>query len=423
MKGVHNNNSILAKLRKPGFSTIGVGEKSKPATQAEVTKPAAKPPTERVELSGNFGTKAPNTSAPVAEQAPSNSPPQTKGPVEVQEARPALQSLGKGPLGGELAQTASGALVVFEEPSTSLSSGLVTSGPSLAEAAPPTGPAPKGGVARTGLESSMTAAFAGTGLPGLVKESFTEAEFKALNPGAYHDDQHPLHVGETVAGVAKAAGRSPERIRFLQQVALLHDADERVDTKSGDVGDTKTPASVHRTLEWMDKNDEALKKRMGWEDDSFKEAKALIARTDFPFDDNPRNSGTSYDGESPAQTYRKLLQDVPAEKRAGVMEDGLMLRFSDQVGNYTSTYDKAENFVLGLGQELRGVGVPVKDDQLLKDTPTFLASAGADLDHDQKIASEFGLKPDLKGRDQLMELLPDKLRTNFNSNLSAFESK
>ncbi|MEW6280275.1 MAG: hypothetical protein AB1758_16725, partial [Candidatus Eremiobacterota bacterium] len=249
----------------------------------------------------------------------------------------------------------------------------------------------------------------------LVSRHFAPGEFERLNPGAYHDTEHPRLVADLVGDMALAAGRRPERAEFLKQVALLHDADERK---------ADTPARAKATLVWMDARRDELSARFGWSRLEFLEAKALIARTDFPFDEGIRKIGTPYDAKSPVQIYAELLRELPPERREAVMHEGLMLRFADQTGNYTISFERAYSFTEGLALELRSVGAPVTHEGLLQTTPGFLAAAGQDTDFDRRVAGEVGVDAArLPGRDTLMGWMPEGRRAQFQSNQRQFAER
>jgi hypothetical protein len=240
-------------------------------------------------------------------------------------------------------------------------------------------------------QQNRIAALAASPGQDLVGRYFTAQEFAALNPGRYHNPDHPVLVAEVAGELA-----GPQRSEFLQQVALLHDADERLDLKTGSRNEV-SPARAQVTLEWMDRNETALSQRFGWDAVDFTEAKALIARTDFPFNDQARNFGTRYDGQSPVGVYRQLLSELPAERQVRVMEEGLALRFADQVANYTVNSQVSEAFVAGLSQELHWP-------EVRSTTPSFLKSVGSDLDFDRQLAAELHIParlapgPELKSR-------------------------
>lgn len=255
--------------------------------------------------------------------------------------------------------------------------------------------APLGGPSCHSLaRQNRIAALAASPGQDLVGRYFTAQEFAALNPGVYHNPDHPVLVAEVAGELA-----GPGRREFLQQVALIHDADERLDLATGAVNEV-SPARVQVTLEWMDRNCNALSQRYGWSATDFVEAKALIARTDYPFDVSPRSYGTRYDGQSPVDVYRELLQDLPANRRERVMEEGLVLRYADQVANYTINPEVSEVFIAGLSAELRWPEVRTT-------TSGFLAAAGSDLEHDRTLAAELGLSDRFAQGAELRSRLPE----------------
>jgi hypothetical protein len=262
---------------------------------------------------------------------------------------------------------------------------------------------------------------AATSVAELAARYFSTTEFEALNSGTYHNTEHPLVVAEAAGAFAKGLGWSPERKQFIQQVALLHDADDRQQSGSGEIK-TGTPARAQVTLEWMDQQQEALESRFNWSPQQFREAKALIARTDFPFDDKPKNPmGTRYDGKSSLQVYQDLLSELPKETQAQVLKDGLALRFADQAGFYSNTFDQAVEAVSDLSEELKKVGVPTDLAGSLKFTPTFLKDLGTDERWDRQIAESLNLRVDLPTRDTLMQSWEPHKRENFNTNCAQFE--
>lgn len=246
---------------------------------------------------------------------------------------------------------------------------------------------------------------------------FTRREFQRLNPGQYHDAEHSLQVARVMACLARTAGIDHRRMLFLEQVAMVHDADERVDGHSGDRNPLRPPR-VQVTLHWMERRADWLSERFGWSPEALAQARALIARTDFPFDRNPRVFGTPLDGLSPVEVYRRLLASQPASLRGQLMQEGLMLRFADQVANYASTLERALRSVSGLVQELRSVGVQVNEQAL--DTGGFLRAVGTDLEADLQVAAQLGVRHPLPTREELLSLLPACLRLNLDSNHRKF---
>lgn len=256
----------------------------------------------------------------------------------------------------------------------------------------------------------------------LASRYFSADEFQALNSGAYHNFDHPIVVADAAGGFAHGMGWSPDRKQFIQQVALLHDADDRSQVGSEDVK-TGTPARAQVTLEWMDQQKDQLCERFDWKPEQFTEAKALIARTDFPFDDKARKPmGTKYDGQSPMQVYKELLEQLPKEKQAEVLQDGLALRFADQGGFYAGSFDMAVDAVQGLVSELQGVGVPTNLAGSLKFTPGFLADVGKDNQLDKQLAQELGHQNlQLPGRDEMLSMWDPGMAQRFRTNSEQFK--
>lgn len=256
-----------------------------------------------------------------------------------------------------------------------------------------------------------------SGVAELASRYFSSTEFQALNSGTYHNFEHPLVVADAAGAFGQGLGWSADRKQFIQQVALLHDADDRSQVDTGEVR-TGTPARAQVTLEWMEQQKGQLSQRFGWSAEQFLEAKALVARTDFPFDDKPKGAmGTRYDGQSSVQVYQELLQQLPKERQAEVMRDGLALRFADQAGFYANSFDMAVESVKGLAQELN-MGLAGS----LKFTPTFLSGVGKDIEFDQQIAGQLGL-PDaeLLDRDRLLAQWNPAMARRFQTNARQFE--
>ncbi|MBM3463556.1 MAG: hypothetical protein FJX76_15765 [Armatimonadetes bacterium] len=273
------------------------------------------------------------------------------------------------------------------------------------------------GLADAAQGNAVNASMAATGLPlpSLVTRYFQPAEFASLNAGFYHDEAHPVNVAVVGGELAQNFGFSQKDVKLVEQSALLHDADERKDMASGEVK-TGTPARAQVTLAWMDDNKASLQDRFGWNDVDFTKAQALIARTDFPFDDKSRTLGTRYDGQSPRQVYEGLLNQLPVAERAGTMRLGAILRFADQVGNYTGSFAQAREAVSGLARELR-----MDESKLMPTTPGFLGSAGNDLDLDRDVAARVGVDANvLPGRDVLVATLSADKRQNLSNNARQF---
>ncbi len=244
----------------------------------------------------------------------------------------------------------------------------------------------------------------------LTHRLFGDKAFAAWNCGRYHDAQHAMYVAEVVGLLARGRRMQPDQQMFLAQVALLHDADPRP---------AGTPASVPRTLEWMWLHQESLQLTLGWTDLAFSTALALIARTDFPFDDLPRRNDTMFDGLSPLQLYRNLLLRLePGEQRRRAFEDAQLLRFADQCANYCRDFATASLSVDDLSRELSSVGPAVSRWDL--DTASFLDAIGADSDEDQKLNLTEGLEARMFSRNELFRLLPRTQREAVARNQALF---
>lgn len=244
----------------------------------------------------------------------------------------------------------------------------------------------------------------------LTEQFFGKEAFAAWNCGRYHDALHSMYVAETVASLSRGRRHQPERQMFLAQVALLHDADPRPQG---------TPASVPRTLEWLERQQAWLQPTLGWTELAFRSAQALIARTDFPFDDQPRRSETRFDGLSPLGLYRGLLRQLPSpDQRAGVFEDAQLLRFADQCANYCRDFPTASCSVDDLSLELSRVGPKVSREAL--DTASFLDRLGTDSEEDRRLAQELALPARVFSRGELFRLLPSAQRQAVARNRALF---
>jgi hypothetical protein len=322
-----------------------------------------------------------------------------------------FQSLGSGTVGHSLQWTGPG-VIFTEDPALAAYSSTL----GLPVACTKKAAALNQASFKTGLCAATSLTPAGKVALDVARRYLSPGEMLSTNPGYYHDTAHPVNVAGAVGEVAAGMGRSPNRIRFLEQVGLLHDFDERLDPKAPDAAPKYgSPARVQVTLAWMDKNRATLRERMGWSDTDFKEAKALIARTDFPFDDKPRNYGTAYDSQSPQALYRGLLSQLPPDRRAPAMEDGVVLSFADQVANYLGSRDQARDTVYGLGTE---IGVP--GSTLLKGSAEFQKSVGADVDADRRIAHELQIPARIASAAELESCLEPKSRQNLNNNRAFF---
>lgn len=249
---------------------------------------------------------------------------------------------------------------------------------------------------------------------------FALNELQELNSGYYHDAGHALEVAELVRELAIVLGRAEPRAEFLRQVALIHDADPRLCAESGEQK-KGTPARVQVTLSWMLENRDALEQRFGWEGFQFAEACALIARTDFPFDQAPRRCGTAFDGMSPVEVYREQLWKLPEERRRQCFADALLLRFADQMSCYVDSYERAQRSVVDLAKELQNTGAAVTFEDISRNTPQFLDQVGLDLTFDKTLQAELNLDDvSLPSRTELIAALGWKRRTKLAWNTAKF---
>lgn len=269
----------------------------------------------------------------------------------------------------------------------------------------------QGSASAAGLQAASAA-----GLPATVLSFFTPAEFLMLNSGDYHNAQHPINVANTVANLAENAGRSAERVDFLQQVALLHDADERIllDGEGNySYAEGAKPARVPVTLAFIDLNAEALSERFGWSGEQMREAKALIAGTEHPLNDEVTAKRTNhlpqFDGKSAETVLREQLAALPEERRGAVVEDLQLLRFADQSANYAQGVEASRQTVAGLANE---IGAPAE--ALMKGTPAFLGGLGQDStffkDFPQATTEKLIADLELKGTSQYS---PEQLHSFF----------
>jgi hypothetical protein len=249
----------------------------------------------------------------------------------------------------------------------------------------------------------------------------TYAQFERLHSGIYHDSWHAQTVSKLASGMATAAGFSRKDSRFLAQVALLHNADERRCQKTGD-RQPLLPPQVHNTLDWMLANRESICRQFCWTKHNFHMACALIARTCYPFDSEPRMLGEAFHSKSPVEIAAHFLGLLMPEQREDALRLGLILRFADQIANYTGNWKRVTSSLAGLIRELASSGVKIAPEEL--GSATFLRQAGTDLSQDRALALRFGIcREGLFGRDTLLGLLPSTVRRRFDANLQALGRK
>lgn len=245
----------------------------------------------------------------------------------------------------------------------------------------------------------------------------TYAQFERLHSGIYHDGWHAQTVSKLASGMAAQAGFSRKESRFLAQVALLHNADERLCAKTGERLPLQLP-QVHNTLDWLLANRDSICRHFCWTKHNFHMACALIARTCYPFDSEPRLLGESFHGKSPVEIAAHFVNLLPPEQREDALRLGLILRFADQIANYTGNWKRVQVSLNGLVKELAASGVSTTVSDL--GSAAFLDSAGSDNGQDRALALRFGVGRDkLLSRDQLLALLPAAVARRFQANLQA----
>lgn len=243
------------------------------------------------------------------------------------------------------------------------------------------------------------------------------AQFERLHSGIYHDSWHAHTVSKLASAMATAAGFNRKDSRFLAQVALLHKADERRCPKSGD-RQPLLPPQVHNTLDWLLTNRESICRHFCWTKHNFHMACALVARTCYPFESEPRMLGENFQGKSPVDVVAHFLSLLPSEQRQDTLRLGLILRFADQIANYTGNWKRVTRSMSGLVKELQSGGIKVTVNDL--GTRSFLHQIGNDVSQDRTLAMRFGLTRDgLYSREHLLKLLPATVLRRFESNLAA----
>lgn len=243
------------------------------------------------------------------------------------------------------------------------------------------------------------------------------AQFERLHCGIYHDSWQAQTVSKLAAQMATQAGFSRKESRFLAQVALLHNADERLCVATKEQKPLLCP-QVHNTLDWMLANREALCRHFCWTKHSFHTACALISRTCNPFDAEPRLVGENFYGKSPVELSAHFLALLEPVARENALKMGLILRFCDQIANYTGNQKRVCHAVNGLVKELQATGVQTTSEALK--IGSFLSSVGQDLSFDRTLALRLGISRDaLLGREQLLALLPAAVRRRLDANIEA----
>ena len=262
-------------------------------------------------------------------------------------------------------------------------------------------------------------------IDGFLGRMLSQPELHAAHPDfarseTYHDLGHSLTVPRAAFELA-AARKLPQHEReFLAQVGLVHDLDP--DRTPG------TPARVDATLALLEADwkgtrplakgatGSVLKQRFGWTPTQYKTARALILRTQYPFDPKA------------AIRYERALNELPATQRKFTLREGALLsEFADKGSLYmTAGFMRVSTGTVGLAGEItrgnaeRGApGVTVAG--LHPDR--FLQTIG-DHDyaqHDRAIAKRLRLDVAFLSRDDVFALKPQWKQT-FRSNLHGYQA-
>ena len=240
----------------------------------------------------------------------------------------------------------------------------------------------------------------------------------------YHGPEHTANVATMAKFLAQARGLSPADSEFVGQVGLLHDWDP--------LRTPGNPARVPATLKALDDDfsgaqplvkgaqGSVLKSRFGWNAEQLAEAKAMIQRTEFPFD----QPHPAYGGQSPSDVYANMVAKLPADRRAFVMREGAMLSEYADKGSfyYMNDFTGASRAVDGLANEISQVsGKPMTASAL--DTGSFMRSIGQDSSFatDRAIAAKLGVDVAFPGKSEVFSQLPPQYQFNFESNMARFD--
>ncbi len=242
------------------------------------------------------------------------------------------------------------------------------------------------------------------------------AQFDRLHSGIYHDAWQAQAVSKLASAMATQAGFSRKDSRFLAQVALLHNADERLDSRTGE-RQPLLPPQVHNTLDWLLEQRESLCRHFLWTKHNFHMACYLVARTAAPFDGEPRQVGENFRGQSPVEIATHFLNELPVEMREDAIRLGLIFRFADQIANFTGNQKRIDVCLTGMVRELAATGRKLSVADL--GIANYLSTVGTDLSQDRALALRFGINRDgLMDREALLGLLPSAVRRRFETNLA-----
>ena len=290
---------------------------------------------------------------------------------------------------------------------------------------------------------------------GVAGRYFEEEMFERLHPhpkGAaiYHGREHTADAANMAYNLAQGREFTANdkalfdtinaKAEFLSQVALLHDIDPtRLAGKA---------ARVPATLAWM-KTPEAdgiMHEKFHWDAQRTEMAKAMIQRTEFPFDgakvgekiamgflrgktptygDDIRlgiglkEISEYYANASPAERYEDMVSKLSPNAREFVLREAPILsEFSDKGSVYFKKPNETLMAVEGLGNETTG-----QPESFLKTTSDFLGSIGnpKNFEIDVQIARKFGLEMKYPGFEDIANILNKEEIDNWRSNRQIFD--
>ncbi|MEW6721921.1 MAG: hypothetical protein AB1324_01525 [Candidatus Micrarchaeota archaeon] len=281
---------------------------------------------------------------------------------------------------------------------------------------------------------------------------------------AYHNIAHSENVAKMAYSLAmnrpftendaRLFGSREEKATFLAQVGMLHDLDPgRLPGKA---------ARVSATLEWMDSAEgkKLMKDSFGWDPDSadplkaedgkrkIAMAKAMIQRTEFPFDNakvgektsfgfprgavpvyekdaNTVDAGSNgrianrYAEKSPLALYEEYLSKMKPEEMRFVMEEAPILsEYADKSSWYVENRKTAHDSVKGLGTE--------SPNDMFYGTSGFLKAVGqggkgGSFRLDYEIAAKFGVEVKYPVIDEVLGMMGKKAKENWKANIEMFE--
>lgn len=254
--------------------------------------------------------------------------------------------------------------------------------------------------------------------PRIAIKYFKNKEFQSLHPQAkegflYHDACHSENTASVMYQLASVY--DPKNAEFLSQVALIHDIDP-----FREVGiSPRVPA----TLEWMENNKAEIINRFKWSERQFNVAKAIIMRTEFPFDENTRSTSYNdfYKQKSPVERYKEMLKNLNKTEKEFVMQRGALLsEYADKASWYMKPFPVARLAVRGLVNEAQAEKKNV--DLITLKTSDFLKKIGTSesFAFDYQIARLAIPGFHLPLINEVMEKLSWDKKENFIDNINKF---